>query len=85
MKEFMQNNHMYRSSSGQLFYTREYNHNYVIENFKKLRNIILTAQEEFIQYTITEQCTDYVMEDFSNRYKLITGFSMERVDEILQR
>ena len=43
LKEFMDNNGMYRSGSGQLFYTTRYEADIVIENFSKLRNIILTT------------------------------------------
>ena len=43
MKEFMTNSRMYRTSSGQLFYMDNYDADIVIENFTKLRNIILTT------------------------------------------
>jgi len=39
----MLNNGMYRSGSGQLFYTKSYEADIVIENFSKMRNIILTT------------------------------------------
>ena len=52
LKEFMSNNKMFRSFSGQLFYEGAYNADYVTENFTKLRNIILTTQEEFIKYIV---------------------------------
>lgn len=43
LKEFMDNNGMYRSGSGQLFYVKNYDADIVIENFSKMRNIILTS------------------------------------------
>ena len=60
LKEFMTNNKMFRSFSGQLFYEDKYNAGYVKENFQKLRNIILTTQEEFIKYVVLEEYTDYI-------------------------
>ena len=43
LKEFMANNQMFRSYSGQLFYEDKYNADFIKENFTKLRNIILTT------------------------------------------
>ena len=43
IREFMSNNKMFRSITGQLFYEAEFNAEYVKENFAKLRNIILTT------------------------------------------
>lgn len=43
IREFMSNNQMFRSITGQLFYEAEFNAEYVKENFTKLRNIILTT------------------------------------------
>lgn len=40
LKEFMQNNKMFRSFTGQFFFYDKYRSDYVIENFTKLRNII---------------------------------------------
>ena len=48
IKEFMDNNRMFKSFSGQLFFLNNYDSSIVIENFTKLRNIILTTQEEFV-------------------------------------
>lgn len=61
LKEFMDNNGMYRSGSGQLFHTSSYEADIVIENFSKMRNIILTTQESFSQYVITTNCSEYIM------------------------
>ena len=60
LKEFMDNNKMYRSFSGQLFFVNNYDSSIVIENFAKLRNIILTTQEEFIQYCVTTKWSNYI-------------------------
>lgn len=35
------------------------------ENFAKLRNIILTTQEEFIEYILVNKYTDYIEGEFS--------------------
>ena len=71
LKEFMENNDMYRSGSGQLFYVKNYDADIVIENFSKMRNIILTTQEQFSSYVVTTQCSDYISSHFSKRQKLI--------------
>lgn len=80
LKEFMSNNQMFRSFSGQLFYEDKYNTEYVKENFQKLRNIILTTQEEFIKYVVLEEYTDYIRDDVQNVYTLVTGKTIEEMD-----
>ena len=45
LKEFMTNSRMFKSGSGQLFYMENYDADVVIENFSKMRNIILTTQD----------------------------------------
>ena len=56
---------MHRSITGQLFYEQKYNAEHVKENFAKLRNIILTTQEEFMEYILLSQYTDYIADQFS--------------------
>ena len=51
---------MYRSGSGQLFYVSNYDADIVIENFSKMRNIILTTQDQFSYYVVTTPCSDYI-------------------------
>ena len=70
-KEFMDNNKMYKSFSGQLFFVNNYDSSIVIENFTKLRNIILTTQEEFVQYCVTTRCSNYITGQFKKRYQLM--------------
>ena len=67
----MSNSQMHRSITGQLFYEKEYNPDYVKENFAKLRNIILTTQEEFMQYILTKPYTDYIEGDFIKIKKVL--------------
>jgi hypothetical protein len=62
LKEFMSNSKLYRTSSGQLFFMENYDAEIVIENFTKLRNIILTTQDQFSQYVVTTTCSDYIFE-----------------------
>ena len=64
---------MFRSYSGQLFYTKEYNAGYVIENFTKLRNIILMTQEDFIKYLCLEPCSNEIKDEFTDALKIIEG------------
>lgn len=73
LKEFMRNNKMFRSFSGQLFYEDAYNAEYVKENFMKLRNIILTTQEEFVEYIVLENYSDYVREQFIEVLETVNG------------
>ena len=77
LKEFMTNNSMFRSYSGQLYYEDKYNADYIKENFTKLRNIILTTQEEFIKYVVLEPYSDYVKEHFQSVYEIVSGQQME--------
>ena len=56
---------MFRSMTGQLFYEAEFNAEFVKENFTKLRNIILTTQDEFIEFIILNNISEYIEKDFS--------------------
>ena len=60
LREFMDNNGMYRSGSGQLFYMQNYETDIIIENFSKMRNIILTTADQFSNYVVTTACSDYI-------------------------
>ena len=73
LKEFMSNNKMFRSFSGQLFYEDAYNADYVTENFTKLRNIILTTQEEFIKYIVLTEQSEYIATEFIEVREMIEG------------
>ena len=53
LNEFMNNNNVYRSFTGQVFFLENYEPKIVTENFAKLRNIILNTQSEFIEYIVT--------------------------------
>ena len=79
LKEFMSNSRMHRSVSGQLFHKKEYNAEYVKENFAKLKNIILTTQEEFVEYILLTDISDYIEEEF-NKIK-----ECMEVDEIISQ
>ena len=49
-KELIANNDLYKSHSGQLFFCKKYDADIVLGNFTKLKNMILTTQEDFIEY-----------------------------------
>jgi hypothetical protein len=49
-KELIANNDLYKSHSGQLFFCKKYDADIVLGNFAKLKNMILTTQEDFIEY-----------------------------------
>lgn len=88
LKEFMSNNKMFRSFSGQLFYEDAYNADYVTENFTKLRNIILTTQEEFIRYIVLTEHSEYIATEFIKVREMIEGpeqqleFETEEGDQV---
>ena len=84
LKEFMHNNKMYRSFSGQLFYEKEYNAEYVKENFTKLRNIILMTQEDFVKYICLTDCSDQVRSEFSEVVNTIEGSETEGAPQFVQ-
>ena len=64
MKEFMRNCNFYRSQTGRLFFEKPYNADYVKENFAKLKNILLTTQEEFMEYILVSPYTEYIGDEF---------------------
>jgi hypothetical protein len=51
----MDNTSLYTSLTGQLFFLGEYSSDYVIEDFNKVRDIILNlnTQDEFLEYIVT--------------------------------
>lgn len=73
LKEMMRNNKMHRSFSGQLFFLDKYEADFVVENFTKLRYIILTTQEEFIKYIATKKYSSYVSDDYKRVKQMIDG------------
>ena len=61
LKEFMRNCDQYRNQeNGQLVYEKGYNAEYVVDNFGKLKNIILTTQEDFMEYILVSPYTEYI-------------------------
>jgi len=48
LTEFIDNNKVFVSWSGQMFFMDGYDTQIIIENFGKLRNIILNTQDELI-------------------------------------
>ena len=73
LKELILENLMFRSFSGQLFYESGYNALYIKENFTKLRNIILTTQEEFIKYVVSTPYSENVENQFNEVIERVTG------------
>ena len=64
LREFFQNNSMVKDENGRLFYHKLYESDIVIENFTKLRNIILTTQDQFSNYVATNKVSDYIRAPF---------------------
>ena len=54
--------------SGQIFFYELYETQIVIQNFGKLRNIILNTQEEMINYMIRMNSTDYILRQFDELF-----------------
>jgi hypothetical protein len=68
IEEFLQNSKVIVTYSGQLFFYKDYEAHIVIENFGKLRNIILNTQEEMIFYMMGRNATDYIANSFSEMF-----------------
>jgi hypothetical protein len=60
LSEFMENKKLMVSFTGQCFFMENYNATVVIENFGKLRNIILNTQDELIKYVVTQDTSSYI-------------------------
>ena len=56
---------MSRSYTGQLFFEKEYNAEYVKENFTKLRNIILMTEADFVKYICLNKHSSDIEKDFN--------------------
>jgi hypothetical protein len=72
LKEFMDNNRVYKSFTGQVFFLEEnYVPQNVIENFRKLRNIILNTQSEFIKYIVEKDISEHIRDQFDKQFDYI--------------
>jgi len=60
LEEFLVNSKVFVTLTGQIFFYENYETKIVIQNFGKLRNIILNTQEEMIYYIMGRQATDYI-------------------------
>jgi hypothetical protein len=60
IQEFLYNSKVFVTFTGQIFFYEPYESKIVIQNFSKLRNIILNTQEEMIYYIMARQATDYI-------------------------
>lgn len=54
--------------SGQLFFFENYETKIVIENFSKLRSIILNIKDDFVHYIMHIGVTDYVQKAFDDLF-----------------
>ncbi len=68
VEEFLSNSKVYITYSGQIFFYENYETQIVIQNFGKLRNIILNTQEEMILYMMSKQSTDYILKAFDELF-----------------
>ena len=71
LTEFIDNNKVFVSFTGQLFFMEGYETSIIIENFGKLRNIILNTQDELIKYLVTTKLSSFIQQMFQNEYKLL--------------
>ena len=60
LTEFIDNNKVFVSWSGQMFFMDGYDTQIIIENFGKLRNIILNTQDELIKYIVTTKLSTFL-------------------------
>jgi len=73
---FLTNSKLFISMTGHIFFQEAYDTTFVIENFGKMRNIILNTQEVVIKYMITNPVTPYVAEFFKGVFQF-TGRNFE--------
>jgi hypothetical protein len=70
LSEFIHNNKVFISFTGQVFFLEDYDTQIITENFTKLRNIILNTQDELIKYIITTRLSDYISTQFEDKFKM---------------
>lgn len=68
LNEFLDNNRVFKSFTGQIFFLENYEPKVVINNFGKLRNIILNTQSEFIEYIVNNQISEYISVPFKSQF-----------------
>jgi len=61
IEEFIKNSNFRISSDDSVFIDGEFETQYVIENFGKLRNIILNAQDELVEYMIVRTGQPHIL------------------------
>lgn len=64
LTEFIDNNKVFHSPSGQLFFKEGYETQIIIDNFSKLRNIILNTQDELIRYIVATDLSSFIQTEF---------------------
>ena len=64
IEEFICNSNFKTTSENSVIINGNFETQYVIQNFGKLRNIILNTQDDIIEYMINKKCTDYVVENY---------------------
>lgn len=65
VEEFLENSQVFMTFYGQIFFMDHYDTGIIIQNFGKLRNIILNTQEKLILYMQRNEPTDRVKVAFS--------------------
>ena len=79
LAEFIDNNKVFVSFTGQLFFMEGYDTQIIIENFGKLRNIILNTQDEMIKYIVTTKLSSYVESLFDQDHKFSKKSKIELI------
>ena len=69
LSKFMEETDLFQSQSGQLFFLGDYNAGHVIDDFNKLRDIILNlnTQDEFLNYIVTQDTSRFVKPKFEKQ------------------
>ena len=69
IEEFIKySNFHFDQSKNALVVQGEFKTSYVIQNFGKLRNIILNSQEEIIEYLIMKDCQEYIRKQYHGKF-----------------
>lgn len=77
LTEFIDNNKVFVSFTGQLFFMDGYDTQVIIENFGKMRNIILNTQDEMIKYIVTTKLSSFIQSIFVKNEKIFNRRGIE--------
>lgn len=69
IEEFIKNSNFRIPNERTVLIEGEFETEYVIQNFGKLRNIILNAQDDIIDYMIVKNCQSHILQLYTQKFK----------------